>query len=1385
MFCFQLYSNAQNNYYYADNGKNYWQEDTTSINIVVSDIRNLNNIVYNIQSFFHDNTDTVSYVPDDDNIIIISDKLKKLTLSQLIANICQNPADIAFITYAKRINQKRIWLRNEIYVQLKNESFFSSYLQPFLSNFTDWVLQYDSVENDYKITCADETQLLQIANGLYDTSYVVYSTPDFYAEACSRTTDPKYQEQWALNNTGQQNGVPSVDIKAEKAWTFLQYYYNKIGDSIRVAVIDNGVENHEDLRDASGQSRVLAGYPTYGHGAPYDTKQWHGQACTGIIAASHNNKGGAGIAPNTLIVPIRIMRETNIFSSNARIRNGIRKSWQKYHAQILSNSWGTDRIHHSLINKAFDDAIEYGREGNGCIVVVASGNLNYSQVEYPANLSNVIAVGATDRCGIRAGTQTITNSCNEWSQGASSFGSRLSVVAPGSQVFTIDRMGILGADTGNYISAFRGTSAACPHVAGVAALILSVNPELTHSQVKEILEKTAQKVGGYNYSNMNGHPNGTFCDTMGYGMVNAFLAVAEAKIYGTEYSISGPSTLQLCNEYTYTLSGNVPEGYEIIWETNPHMAIVSGQGTSTVVIRPIYQATGNWVKVRICFDGETIREKQLNPILSTGIGHQLVVLQDLSITQNSLWDVERSLAHTVTIETGAVLTITTTIHCTDHARLIVNPGGKLIVDGGTLTSACAGEMWQGIEVVGNRTQHQNAAHQGTVILRNGAVIEHAVCGILTGLREDNMDFLTTGGIIYAENSTFQNCARAVEFRSYSDQTVSGGIANNKSHFDNCIFTVSANNHFANQNVPTGTMVRLWDVKGVSFNGCAFSNSTTGLMNSTCAIRAEDAGFSVGTLCSATPSQLPDCQCPLANATYSSFTGFSTAVDATTTGDYPVATVDEASFTNNGTAVSFQGNFNISVTRNTFDLSTFPPSHVSSTGLRLNGCTGYLVEQNNFHSSTLHNIYNNYGIWVSGSGHSHNLLYRNTFSKLTKGIRVSGTNGGNRSGLECTCNIFSDDNYDIYVTANATVSVDQGSASSGADNSFDDTQTSSFYHAGTQSLNYYHSPNSQYSPESPSSNVTVNGNASVNTCTSTLCNNGNTPKSPGSFLFSVKHSCDSLRQVFNTLDYASLLQNANANPNSAETAQNMLLTIIGYEKLLTTASQNAIRNLWKDTVADLQAIASWLSIAPDLNSRYAEAELTFLQGLDNTMLLQNISTQHVVTEDERDEYENYLEFNALKTQLATLSDGHVNWPAATPAQVAELQRIAEANTGRSSVMARGVLCFFFDICYEEEEGEMKGLLLETFHGTSLQGGTTGGLLVYPNPTDGMLYVALANAEEAIRHIAISSLTGKVLATQKDFSEQMDVSSIPAGLYILTVTTSLGNTYNAKFVKTEQK
>ena len=106
------------------------------------------------------------------------------------------------------------------------------------------------------------------------------------------------------------------------------------------------------------------------------------------------------------------------------------------------------------------------------------------------------------------------------------------------------------------------------------------------------------------------------------------------------------------------------------------------------------------------------------------------------------------------VDSGATLTVTCTLSFVPQARLIVRPGGKLIVDGGTLTSACAGEMWQGIEVVGDRTQHQNAAHQGTVILRNYATIENAHCAIKTGLAGN--EWLTADGIVQCTGSTLRN-----------------------------------------------------------------------------------------------------------------------------------------------------------------------------------------------------------------------------------------------------------------------------------------------------------------------------------------------------------------------------------------------------------------------------------------------------------------------------------------------------------------------------------------------------------------------------------------------------------------------------------------------------
>lgn len=419
---------SQNNYYYAGNEAHYWVEDTSSVNIIVDNMQNFGQIVKNVQEIFYDNSDTVSFVADDDNIIIISNKLKNIPLSILCSTIRVAPNDIAFATYAKKIHGNRIWLRNEIYVKLKQDSLYQSYMVPYLSNFSGYSLSFDGEEGDYKIICQNETVLMQIANGLYDTALIEYSTPDFYSEITMNTTDPNYSEQWALNNIGQDDGVVGIDIKAENAWDFLQYFHGNLGENVKVAVIDVGVESHEDLKDINGNSRVLSGFPMYGHGSPYASSQWHGQACSGIIAASHNNKGGAGIAPNVLIVPIRIFRDTNSISFNCiRIRSGIKYAWNNCEAQILSNSWGRTE-ENDLITKAFRKAMLVGRDGLGCVVTFSSGNKSLNAVEYPANIGGVIAVGAVDRCGKRSGRKdAVPEACDPWPADCEVFGLRSSV----------------------------------------------------------------------------------------------------------------------------------------------------------------------------------------------------------------------------------------------------------------------------------------------------------------------------------------------------------------------------------------------------------------------------------------------------------------------------------------------------------------------------------------------------------------------------------------------------------------------------------------------------------------------------------------------------------------------------------------------------------------------------------------------------------------------------------------------------------------------------------------------------------------------------------------------------------------------------------------------
>jgi subtilisin family serine protease len=127
----------------------------------------------------------------------------------------------------------------------------------------------------------------------------------------------------------------------------------------------------------------------------------------------------------------------------------------------------------------------------------------------------------------------------------------------------------------DYTVWFNGTSAAAPHVAGVATLILSVNPNLTALQVRNIIESTAQKVGGYSYQSTSAHPNGTWHQEMGYGLVNAYAAV-QTCVMGVNYfnqTVSTNTTVTSCGNIN-SQNVKVQSGVKLILDAAGETTII-------------------------------------------------------------------------------------------------------------------------------------------------------------------------------------------------------------------------------------------------------------------------------------------------------------------------------------------------------------------------------------------------------------------------------------------------------------------------------------------------------------------------------------------------------------------------------------------------------------------------------------------------------------------------------------------------------------------------------------------------------------------------------------------------------------------------------------------
>lgn len=453
-------------------------------------------------------------------------------------------------------------LTKELIVRLK-EGIAYQKIERILSAYLDVEIQQDRFDSrQYFITLKEhpEPAVLDIANHLFETGLFEYAVPNFvHLDALQGTApdDMLYYMQWGLKNNANQG----LDIHAEDAWDITEG-----SPAIKIGLIDIGVDyNHEDL-----YRNLLPGYDVTGentNGNITDGKNWHGTACAGVIVAQKGNiRGIAGIAPNCKLVSIRFDKD-GYSVTDKKCVNAINTAWQVAKVDVISNSWSIGKS--DAVDNAIKNAVSKGRDGKGCIVVFSSGNNNSSTITGPAALSEVITVGAIDRNGIRYGDL----GCEDRLDGGvittssgSNYGEKLDVVAPGINIYS--------TFPENDYKLFSETSSACPHVAGIAALLLSFNPELTQQQVRSAIESTAQKVGAYTYADNTDHPQGKWNNKMGYGLVNAHAALlkicANMKIENT--TITGNVKLKGCDD-VHIQNATMKNGASLSVETPGNLII--------------------------------------------------------------------------------------------------------------------------------------------------------------------------------------------------------------------------------------------------------------------------------------------------------------------------------------------------------------------------------------------------------------------------------------------------------------------------------------------------------------------------------------------------------------------------------------------------------------------------------------------------------------------------------------------------------------------------------------------------------------------------------------------------------------------------------------------